>query len=820
MHKLSSTLTVRRPFSVLNSGEVPFTVVNMSINGVSCENRGFRILNCYPFRLQPNETYSLDVAYTPDFLTTTNEADLQLYMHMNGSSWLFPLAATVPEDMLARCHRALPRPPFENLMYYSCVTALVFCLVCVLACAYLEGDRAIACAIRQHHAAPRSIFDLNNLGSKKNGDTSAESCQSGNGKSAVSWNDASPSGLHVSADASIILRAFYQAANSVLRAVHFVWRISLLYRDDKQDQPKKESKKKKKTQVSVINSKVREVKEKDKEAMKEKSEPQPSFNTKATKIKQPAQQQTTTNGKKVQPVAPMHKLSAKLSMSPKAPTNNRKKSGALTEADRRLARAQQIIDGDLERPSASVPHGNTSIQTSSASSITLQPTVRAVANKRDEKRRENDGRGPIRHKPNPVPVAPVQQKRSTLTSPVTNAAGTNRAASPSTVAASICSFPSSYPSPTPSTVTSSTPTARPPVIPVSAVHPSVYQGGVTGSESIPIPVMLPVIPTLIPGLTLPISGMDMTGIPLGAFADYYGQVAAYDDSNVPVTPTPSLASSLGNDRTSGLREFALNTEFTRTRQRSESEQSIASELSAAPDWLDEVVGPDDVDDDFSAMAAPSELMLSASGEEGGSSSRAPTPQLSTGTVTKLQQPQKKRARRDKRRRGGRTSGNESASSSEKNYRDPIGAERVQKKSLAAELNEERRRREEEYLRNNNPGGLGDWPMPDLRLGSLIETDERTNANSGLWPPTPIGSRSSLITHWNDHQDSTIPSSSIAPYDPMSLGLSLGTTVAAVDQNAPFNIFAGADFTMWSNTVVNDPQSSWNNSGNNNASSAK
>ncbi|EPB72905.1 hypothetical protein ANCCEY_08012 [Ancylostoma ceylanicum] len=243
MHKLSSTLTVRRPFSVLNSGEVPFTVVNMSINGVPCENRGFRILNCYPFRLQPNETYSLDVAYTPDFLTTTNEADLQLYMHMNGSSWMFPLAATVPVDMMSRCHRALPRPPFENLMYYSCVTALIFCLVCVLACAYLEGDRAIACAIRQHHTAPRSVFDLNNLDVKKSGNASAGSISRGNtGKTSASWSEPSPSGLHAAADASMILRVFYQAANSVLKAVHFVWRISLLCRNDKQDQPKKESK--------------------------------------------------------------------------------------------------------------------------------------------------------------------------------------------------------------------------------------------------------------------------------------------------------------------------------------------------------------------------------------------------------------------------------------------------------------------------------------------------------------------------------------------------------------------------------------------------
>ncbi|VDO16187.1 unnamed protein product [Haemonchus placei] len=195
-------------------------------------------------------------------------------MHMNGSSWLFPLSATVPEDMLARCHRALPRPPFENLMYYSCVTALVFCLVCVLACAYLEGDRAIACAIRQHHSTPRSVFDLNNLDNKKNGHSSSAdgSGQSGSGKGSVSWNEALPSGLHAAADASMILRVFYQAANSVLRAVHFVWRISLLYRNDKQNQPKKESKKKKKAQVSVIHSKVKEIK--DKEGAKEKTEPQ------------------------------------------------------------------------------------------------------------------------------------------------------------------------------------------------------------------------------------------------------------------------------------------------------------------------------------------------------------------------------------------------------------------------------------------------------------------------------------------------------------------------------------------------------------------
>lgn len=124
-HKLSTTLTVKRSFMVKNTGEIPFTVVNMSINNYICENRGFRVLNCEPFTLKPNETHILDIAYTPDFLMSWNEAALQLYMHMNSTSWMFPIAAAIPKHMLSKCYSALPRPPFEGFMYYSCVSALM-----------------------------------------------------------------------------------------------------------------------------------------------------------------------------------------------------------------------------------------------------------------------------------------------------------------------------------------------------------------------------------------------------------------------------------------------------------------------------------------------------------------------------------------------------------------------------------------------------------------------------------------------------------------------------------------------------------------------
>lgn len=73
---------------------------------------------------------------------------------------------------------------------------------------------------------------------------------------------------------------------------------------------------------------------------------------------------------------------------------------------------------------------------------------------------------------------------------------------------------------------------------------------------------------------------------------------------------------------------------------------------------------DDVDDDFSAMAAASEFMMSGSGEDAGSS-RAQTPQPPQRPAVSAQAQPRRRPRREKRKRGGRNSGNESASSVEK-----------------------------------------------------------------------------------------------------------------------------------------------------------
>nr|CRZ22666.1 Bm2436 [Brugia malayi] len=217
-HKFFTTLTVKRSFTVMNTGEVVFTVVNMSINNVPCENRGFHILNCHPFRLKPNETHILDIAYTPDFLMSWNEAALQFYMHMNGTSWLFPMGASIPRHMLAKCHAALPRPPFESFMYYSCISALILCLICTIACAYLEGDRTVLCGIRQQFGHIRRV-DMNTNDMRRTRDR---------GLFSLSRLKPSPPRryvLHYSEDSNLLIRSFWQTANSVLWLFSFVWQF-------------------------------------------------------------------------------------------------------------------------------------------------------------------------------------------------------------------------------------------------------------------------------------------------------------------------------------------------------------------------------------------------------------------------------------------------------------------------------------------------------------------------------------------------------------------------------------------------------------------
>lgn len=615
MHKLHSTLTVRRPFQVMNTGEVEFTVTNMSINGVPCENRGFRILNCYPFRLQPNETYALDIAYTPDFLTTTNEADLQLYMHMNGSAWLFPLAATVPGDMLAKCHQALPRPPFENIMYYSCVTALIFCLVCVLACAYLEGDRAIACAIRQQFAVPRHVFDLNNLNktsSTQPSVTSTTSTTKSDPPPKKTTATSTPSALRASSDAWLIKKWGYNLANWVVKCVHWVWRWSLFWRRDKSadDKSSKSAKPKKKNPVTM--QKVEEFRQMLEFVGQQKKKNESEINTDFDEIEEEelaemwAQRkdsgvsvvsQKATSGQISQPV---------IEVEPALSKSQRKKKRA----------AQQKENNNLE-PAKPAQTGQSTPKTA-----TPGPSPKP---KGSNQRKKNA--------PAPQPKPPVASEPAP--SPPVKAAKIPK--TPAAIPARQERTPSRTPNrPQPSSTATSEPFDIPEFtspydVPTSSNSPDLFYRQFLSTMGMPMDAGLwdsPAAQAAMPYMNLwnyggPLSVEQMEDL----IRQASGMPPVTTDTSNTTTTTPSEEIEWRNEgQLGGVEEDGI-------------------EEDDEPDWANEQLNPDDAENDFSSMAAASKDLFHDEDEFNSRRQRSPSQASSTLSRRLESSPQKMGGRR-------------------------------------------------------------------------------------------------------------------------------------------------------------------------------
>nr|CAD2176198.1 unnamed protein product [Meloidogyne enterolobii] len=219
LHRMPTTLTVRRSFAVYNNGEVGFSVVNISISGAPCENRGFRVLNCDKFRLEPNETSYLDISVfiLLTFYFLSMKQHFQVFMHMNGTPWSYNLAAVVPKHLLSMCHSALPRPPFEALMYQTCVLALMFCLICMISCAYLEGDRVVLYAYKQQflQGQQKLVFNLNDTDDQKVAQVEDIGVEVGDFYRREFRK--------ISSDTGIIQKIFWHTLNFVLRVFSYVW---------------------------------------------------------------------------------------------------------------------------------------------------------------------------------------------------------------------------------------------------------------------------------------------------------------------------------------------------------------------------------------------------------------------------------------------------------------------------------------------------------------------------------------------------------------------------------------------------------------------
>ena len=140
-------LTVKRPFTARNTGQVPLWVTGFDVDGKACEGFGFKVLDCEPFLLAANDSKKINIAFTPDFTLSRVTRTLTLHTSLGGrpgqGDVRYSLAATVPSHLLAVCSRALPRPSWEILLYYGIISLLTFSLCCVMIAAFVEADRIL-----------------------------------------------------------------------------------------------------------------------------------------------------------------------------------------------------------------------------------------------------------------------------------------------------------------------------------------------------------------------------------------------------------------------------------------------------------------------------------------------------------------------------------------------------------------------------------------------------------------------------------------------------------------------------------------------------
>ena len=146
---LMPSVTVKRTFTARNRGPFPITITGFDINQSPCEGYGFRVLQCHPLTLLPNQSHSLEVAFTPDFTQTRVHRTLRLHSTLGGreTPLNFTLVATLPTHMLFVCAAVLPRPNWEMIFYYGSVIVSVFLLLCIVTAATLEADRILKSGI-------------------------------------------------------------------------------------------------------------------------------------------------------------------------------------------------------------------------------------------------------------------------------------------------------------------------------------------------------------------------------------------------------------------------------------------------------------------------------------------------------------------------------------------------------------------------------------------------------------------------------------------------------------------------------------------------
>lgn len=135
-------ITSKRTFTAKNYGEVPLTISGIRIEDNLCVGYGFKVVNCEPFQLMPNESKKIEITFTPDFtlsrVVRTLNFDTSIGINVN-----YTLIGTVPASALEMCSKNIERPAWEagfkrNVLWFFCILLGV-----VLIAAAMDSDRIL-----------------------------------------------------------------------------------------------------------------------------------------------------------------------------------------------------------------------------------------------------------------------------------------------------------------------------------------------------------------------------------------------------------------------------------------------------------------------------------------------------------------------------------------------------------------------------------------------------------------------------------------------------------------------------------------------------
>ncbi|XP_054166549.1 transmembrane protein 131-like [Oppia nitens] len=146
---IEPTFTVHRTFTAVNVGKLSMRINGFAIgpqNGgtaMTCQGFGFKVINCNPFDLRPNENRKIHIAFTPDFTQYKVKHTLTILTDNPNEKIEYALVATLPKHLLPICNQSLPRPNWEAVLYYCLVTMMLFMILLAICVAFFDGDRIL-----------------------------------------------------------------------------------------------------------------------------------------------------------------------------------------------------------------------------------------------------------------------------------------------------------------------------------------------------------------------------------------------------------------------------------------------------------------------------------------------------------------------------------------------------------------------------------------------------------------------------------------------------------------------------------------------------